>query len=49
MDQVFWDYNNDGNKCTHEFHWIRYSGITIMIETSVHMNSIGSCILGLQQ
>ena len=48
LDQVYWDYNNEGNKCTQEFYWIMYTGITIMKETSVHRNSIGSGILGLQ-
>ena len=48
LDQVYCDYNNDRNKCTQEFCWIRYTGITIMMETSVHRNSVGSGILGLQ-
>ena len=47
-DQVYWDYNNDGNKCTQEFYWIRHTVITIMKETSVHRNSIGSGTLVLQ-
>ena len=49
LDQVLWYYNNDGNKCKQEFYWIRHTGITIMMETSVHRNSNGSGILGLQQ